>query len=59
VLGTIYGCTLFRTIVLCSKAYAKPINVASDHAGPRKERPNLGGWMLGVGCIGVGWGCTR
>ncbi len=39
--GTIYGCTLFRTIVRCSKAYAKPMREASLQAGPMKEMPKL------------------
>ena len=49
VVGSMYGCTLFLTMVLCSKAYPKPMSVASLHAGPRKERPKLRRWSDGVG----------
>lgn len=41
VFGTRNGCTLFLTIVLCSKAYANDIKLASLKAGPMKLRPNL------------------
>lgn len=41
IFGAIYGCTLSRTRVRCSNAYANPMSLASVNLAPRKLRPKL------------------
>lgn len=40
VFGSKYGFTFSLTIVLCSNAYANPINISSLHKSPKKLIPN-------------------
>src|SRR6266568_7799869 len=39
--GLMYCCTLSLILVLCSKAYARPMSFASVNFAPRKLIPNL------------------